>query len=296
MNRSSLFKPKPVVLIALLLPGLLVFSLCSIMPLFVSAWFSLFKWSGGPVMTFVGLQNYVKMLHDLDFWLAFKNNVTFVVWTVIGQIGLAFLITMLLISRILKFKEFYRTVIFFPVVLSAVVVGFLWNIMYSKDYGLLNYFLRTVHLSFLIKPWLDSPKYVIMSLAIPKIWQYIGYYMVILLAAVHGIPQDILEVSELDGATGLKKAFYIVLPLIWDTVKVCVMLCIAGNMKTFDQIFVMTGGGPGNSSMVLALYAYKASIEEMKLGYGSTLSIGILILSLALILISQLVTRGKKDA
>jgi raffinose/stachyose/melibiose transport system permease protein len=120
--------------------------------------------------------------------------------------------------------------------------------------------------------------------------------MVILVAAVRSIPKDIFEVAELDGATGIKQSIYIVLPLIWDTIKVCIMLCIAGNMKTFDQIFVMTGGGPGNSSMVLAMYAYNVSLGQMKLGYGSTIAIGILILSLALILLSRIVTGRESNA
>jgi raffinose/stachyose/melibiose transport system permease protein len=170
MNRLT-FKPKPIVLVALLLPGILIYSISSIFPLFVSAWYSFFDWSGGPVMKFVGFQNYLDMIRDQDFWLSFKNNLIFVIWTVFGQIGIAFIITMLLMSKILKLKEFYRTVIFFPVVLSAVVVGFLWAIIYNKDYGLMNLMLKSLKLDFLIRPWLDDPNQVIVSLAIPKIWQ-----------------------------------------------------------------------------------------------------------------------------
>ena len=126
-------------------------------------------------------------------------------------------------------------------------------------------------------------------------WQFIGYYLIILLAAIQGIDQSVLEVAELDGATGWKKSWYIVMPLIKNTLMVTVMLCISGNMKTFDQIFVMTGGGPGTSSEVVALYAYNVSMNRMRYGYGSTVAIGILILSLLLILISKIVGRKKEE-
>ena len=268
---SKALRPKNVVIYGLLTPGLLIFVVCCIAPLFVAVYNSFFDWNGGPARTFIGLSNYVELFRDKAFWSAFLNNLTFILWTVIGQIGIAFIIAMLLQSRILKLKNLHRTVIFFPVVLSAVVVGFLWRIMYNSEYGIVNTFLRALGLENLIQLWLDDPDIVIPSLAIPKIWQYIGYYLIILLAAIQGIDQSVLEVAELDGATGWKKSWYIVIPLIKSTLMVTIMLCISGNMKTFDQIFVMTGGGPGTSSEVVALYAYNISMNRMRYGYGLSL-------------------------
>lgn len=292
---SKALRPKNAVIYGLLVPGLVIFAICCIMPLFVAVYNSFFEWNGGPERTFIGFRNYVELIHDKAFWSAFMNNLTFIFWTVIGQIGIAFIIAMLLQSRILKFKNLHRTVIFFPVVLSAVVVGFLWRIMYNSEYGIVNTLMRSLGLERYIQLWLDNPDIVIGSLAIPKVWQFIGYYLIILLAAIQGIDQSVLEVAELDGATGWKKSFYIVMPLIKSTLMVTVMLCISGNMKTFDQIFVMTGGGPGTSSEVVALYAYNVSMNRMRYGYGSTAAIGILILSLGLIVISKLVGRKKEE-
>ena len=291
---SKALRPKNAVIYGLLAPGLVIFAICCIMPLFVAVYNSFFEWNG-PERTFIGFRNYVELIHDKAFWSAFMNNLTFIFWTVIGQIGIAFIIAMLLQSRILKFKNLHRTVIFFPVVLSAVVVGFLWRIMYNSEYGIVNTLMRSLGLERYIQLWLDNPDIVIGSLAIPKVWQFIGYYLIILLAAIQGIDQSVLEVAELDGATGWKKSFYIVMPLIKSTLMVTVMLCISGNMKTFDQIFVMTGGGPGTSSEVVALYAYNVSMNRMRYGYGSTAAIGILILSLGLIVISKLVGRKKEE-
>lgn len=292
---SKALRPKNAVIYGLLAPGLIIFIICCIAPLFVAVYNSFFDWNGGPEKTFVGLSNYLELIGDEAFWSAFKNNLTFILWTVLGQIGIAFMIAMLLQSKILKFKNFHRTVLFFPVVLSAVVVGFLWRIMYNSEYGLVNMFMRAVGLGDYIQLWLDNPDIVIGSLAIPKIWQFIGYYLIILLAAIQGIDQSVLEVAELDGATGWKKSRYIVIPLIKNTLFVTIMLCISGNMKTFDQIFVMTGGGPGNSSEVVALYAYNISMNRMRYGYGSTVAIGILILSMGLILLSKLAARSKEE-
>lgn len=293
---SNRLKPSNRLLFALLAPGALLFAVCCIFPLFVAFYYSFFNWDGGPTKQFSGLANYLELVKDKAFWSAFKNNLIFIFYTVIGQIGIAFVVSMLLTSRTLRFKNVHRTVIFFPVILSAVVVGFLWRIIYNNDYGLINVFLRSIGRADWIKPWLDDPDIVINSLAVPKIWQFIGYYMVILLATIQSIDTSVLEVAELDGCKGWQKALYIVLPLIKNTLIVTVMLCISGNMKTFDQIFVMTGGGPGNSSQVVAMYAYSISMERMRYGYGSAAAIGILILSLALIALSKVAGGRRKQS
>jgi raffinose/stachyose/melibiose transport system permease protein len=268
-------------------PGIFIYCFVVILPLFTSLYYSFFKYSGGNSMKFIGLKNYAFLLKDIDFWNAFKNNMIIVILCLVGQIGIAIIITALMSSKLLKFKSFHRNVIFLPVVISAVVVGFLWSMIYNKDYGLLDAVLRKLGLGSLILPWLDDPKYVMLSVSAPIIWQYIGFYLVIFLSAFQGISPDIFESAEIDGATGVKRTIYITIPLLMDTLKVAVMLCIAGNMKIFDQIYVMTGGGPGNSSTVLAQYAYQNSFVMFKLGYGSTISIGILILSVSIILISR---------
>jgi len=295
LSMTGTLKPKTSSIYALLSPGIALYLLCCIAPLFVSLYYSFFKWDGGPQKSYIGLQNYIYLFSDRNFWGAFLHNVQFIIWTVIGQIGIALIVSMMMISRKIKMKTFHITVIFFPVILSAVVVGFLWRIIYNKDYGLLNLFLSSIGKSSWIKPWLDDPHIVVNSLAIPKIWQYIGYYMVILLASIQSIDASILDSAELDGAVGYKKIRYIVLPLIKSTLLVTVMLCISGNMKTFDQIFVMTGGGPGTSSQVVAMYAYQVSMERMNYGYGSCVAIGILVLSLALIVLSRILGRSKQD-
>lgn len=285
-------RPKNRVLVLMLLPGILIFSFAVILPLIMSIRYSLYKWSGGPNMNFIGLKNYLRLFNDQYFWHAFKNNLVIVLLSIVGQVGIGFILASLVNSRILKFKKFHRTVIFFPVVLSAVVIGFLWTMIYSRQYGLLNWLLTTLNLESLIQYWLDDPGIVLYTVTAPLIWQYIGLYLVIFLSAMQGIPRDIYEVAEIDGATGIRKAIHITLPLLKNTFLVAIMLCIAGNMKVFDHIYVMTGGGPGRSSMVMAQYAYNTSFNMFKLGYGSAISMGIFVLSLSLIMLSRKLLGG----
>lgn len=293
---NRLLRPKASTLVCYLAPGIIIFVLMMILPLILSAYYGLFSWSGSLTMKYIGLKNYEYLLKDTNFWFSFKNNVIITGLCIIGQIGIAFIIACLLMSRVVKLKEFHRTVIFLPVVLSAVVVGFLWQLIYSDSFGLLNWFLKQINLGSLIVPWLDDPKYVLYSVSVPLIWQNIGFYLVIFMSAMQSIPKEIFEVCELDGATGIKKAIHVTLPMLYDTLKVVIMLCIAGNMKVFDHIYIMTKGGPGVSSSVMAQQAYDNTFVMFKLGYGSAMSIAMLIISLTLILLSRKLLGGEKYA
>ena len=178
---------------------------------------------------------------------------------------------------------------YFPAVLSAVVVGFIWSFIYDYNYGFINAFLRLIGQGDKAQAWLGNDKMVMALAAIPLIWQYIGYYMIIIMSAMSSVDPQIFEMAEIDGASGWKKAVYITLPLIKNTLIVCVTLCIAGNMKIFDLIYSLTGGGPGNASSVMAMYAYKTSFLSYKMGYGSAMSIVILVISLLVVGGSQLI-------
>ena len=200
-------------------------------------------------------------------------------------------------SRLTHAKGVHRTFGFFPSTISAVCIGMIWNILYLQD-GLLNTVLN--QLGLIQGNWMSWPNWlgsgnVMLAVSIPLVWQYIGYYMVIMFSAIAGIDSEIFESAEIDGANGFQKAVRITLPLIKNTILVCLTLCIAGNMKAFDNIYVMTSGGPGTSSMVMAMYGYNTSFRDSNLGYGSTISVAIFVLSLAVIGGSQwLVKRATK--
>ncbi len=295
MNHANSLKIKNSTLLSLLAPGLAIYVFVIIVPLFTALGYSFTNWMGGLDKTFIGLENYAALVKDEIFWSSLRHNLLIVFLTVIIQMGLAFLLTVLFMSKAMKLKEVHRTVIFLPVVLSAVVVGFIWQMIYSNDYGLLNAMLKSLGLENLISPWLDDPDQVIFSVTVPLIWQYLGVPLIIFMSAVQGIPRDIYEVCELDGVGGIKKALFITFPLIYDTIKVAIMLSISSNMLVFSHIYVMTGGGPGTSSMVLAQYAYNTSFNSMQLGYGSSIAIGIFIISFGIIIIFKKLAEVKQE-
>ncbi len=294
MHTNKLMYPKKRYFFLLLGPIILWFAFAILLPIVGAFRYSFYEWSGGP-MTFVGLDNYKTLMQDDVFLLSLKNNLIIVILSVVGQIGIAIILATLMTSRFMKFKKLHRTVIFFPALLSAVVVGFVWSLIYNKESGFLNAILRAVGLENLILPWLDDPKIVLYSIIVPLIWQFIGMYMVIISSGIANIDKEVFEVGEIDGAVGWKKLVYITMPLIKPTIMASLVMCISGNMKVFALIQVMTNGGPGNSSMVMALYAYKRSFAMNEIGYGSAVSIAILVISLALVGLTRVLFSRKED-
>ncbi|MHB8061982.1 MAG: carbohydrate ABC transporter permease [Ruminiclostridium sp.] len=291
---KKLKSPKPLTFVLFLGPILGLFLFIVVLPIFVSAYYSFFDWTGGKSMNFTGLANYFEMAKDREFWMSAWNNIQIVVLCTVGQVGLGLIVSFLLISKGLKLKEFHRTVIFFPVVVSAIVIGFIWSLMYNNDYGLINWFLSSIGGEKLILPWLDNPNYIILTVSIPVILQFVGLYMIMFMGAIKSVPEEIFECANLDGCNDMQKSIYITLPMIYDTFKVAVMICVSGTMKIFDHILVLTNGGPGKSSQVLALYAYNISFDRMRLSYGSTIAIGILVISLIITLSSRIALGGKR--
>lgn len=276
-------KPKKSTIMLYLLVPVAMFVFTVFVPLVTAFVYSFFEWKGGPVKTFTGLSNYVTLFHDKTFWEAFGHNIYLVIACIIGQIGIAFILVMMINSKLVKLKGMHRTFGFFPSTISAVCIGLIWNMIYHNQYGVLNWFLKAIGREDLCKVWLNEPKLVMLLVSIPLIWQFIGYYMIIMLSAISSIDTEVFESAEIDGANGIQRAVYITLPLIKNTMLVCITLCIAGNMKAFDNIFVMTKGGPGTASMVMAMYGYQVSFNQSNMGYGSCISVGIFVLSLIVI-------------
>ena len=298
MNRIR--APKKIVFFIYLAPIIIFFCFVVILPIIYAVYYSFFDWSGGPLRTFSGLDNYRELAADGIFWKSFGNNLYITVLCIIGQIGTAFVFAMMLNSRIARFKGIHRVLCYFPVTLSAVVIGFIWSMIYDFRFGMLNGLLRTFGRADLRQAWLSNNDLVLTLASIPIIWQFIGFYMVIFLSALTSIDTHVMEMAELDGASGFQRMVHIVMPLMKNTFGVALILCISGNMKTFDHIFVMTGGGPGTATTTMAMYAYNVSFLRHNMGYGHAISIGILALSFTLIVgargIMRLLTRDEEIA
>lgn len=275
-------KPKGKTLFGYLIIPVAMFVFTVFVPLITAFVYSFYDWKVKDKF-FNGIQNYIQLFNDKVFWSAFGHNIYLVVACIIGQIGIAFIFVMLINSKLAKLKTIHRTFGFFPSTIAAVCIGMIWTMIYHSKYGILNWFLRLIGRKDLCQAWLSNSKLVMLLVTIPLIWQFIGYYMVIILSAISSISTEIFESASIDGANGFQTAIHITLPLIKNTMLVCVTLCIAGNMKAFDNIYVMTEGGPGNASMVMAMYGYKISFGQSNMGYGSCISVAIFVLSLLVI-------------
>ncbi len=293
MNTREIQTKKQRILIYLLvLIPFIYFVYVMIFPLGTSIYYSLTKWKGVGDPQYVGLSNYETLLQTSDFWLVTKNTLFLSVVCTIGQVGIALIIAFLMTMRRLKLKAFHRAVIFFPVVMAPLVVGYVWRFIYNSNYGLLNAFLNWIGKSEWIRYWLDDQEIVLQMVSIPVVWQYIGLYMIILMSAISAIPTEVFECAEIDGATGFKKSIYITLPMVWDTLKICVILCAGGTMKIYDHLVAMTNGGPGRATESLAMYCYEYTFKFGNFGMGAAIAVTILVFALIISGVVQLVMGG----
>jgi len=273
-------------IVAGIFPALLLYSFFVVVPVFWSAYYGFFDWKGIGAAKFIGFANYSEVVRDPIFWKGFKNNMLIVAASVFGQVPIAMILALLL-TRSGLFQRLIRASVFMPMVLSSVVVGIIWSYIYHPQIGILNFLLDSAGLENLKRAWLSEPSISMYAIMIPIIWNYIGPYMIIFIAALQNIPSEINDAAQIDGVGASRKLFQITLPMIWDTIKVVVVLCISGSLKAFDLIYVMTGGGPAHTTEVLASYMYNSTFNVYRFGYGSAISTAIIILSLLLILGSQ---------
>lgn len=269
-----------------LLPALALFVFFVIVPIVWSAYYGFFEWKGIGTPKYIGWDNFAEGLRDPIFWRSFKNNMLVVAASVFGQVPIALLLSLLLVRNSLLHR-FIRSAVFMPMVLSSVVVGIIWGYIYHPEIGILNFLLDHLGLGSWKRLWLSDPKISMYSLMVPIIWNYIGPYLIMFLSALKNIPSDMDDAALLDGAKGARKLFSLTLPMIWDTIKVAVVLCISGSLKAFDLIYVMTGGGPAHSTELLASYMYNNTFGIYRFGYGSAVSTMIILISLLLIAGSQ---------
>ena len=224
---------------------------------------------------YVGLHHFASMVQDPIFWLALRNNGIWFVVCVGIQTLLGIILALFLDLNILG-TRFVKTVIFAPVVLSPVVIGLVWSHIYDPYLGLIA---SLWHGS---PDWLGSPQLALLSVTLVNIWQWTGFSMLLCLAALQDIPRDLREAAAIDGASYWASARYILLPLLTPATTTLLILGLIGSLQTFTLVFVMTRGGPGNASHVLGTYIYQKTFLEGNFGYGSSLSVVLLLITLVL--------------
>lgn len=260
------------------------------LPVCFSFVLSVMEWDGSDVpMKFVGLKNFVKLFGDSTFQISLKNTLWYAVFTVPLTLVAALAVAILLNSKI-KGIVVFRTAFFFPYVASLVAVGAVWNMLFQPEFGPINEMLRFIGIENPPK-WCASTDWAMWVIIIVSVWKYMGYYMVVYLAALQGISKDLYEAAGIDGATGWKKIRYITIPMLTPTTFFVVIMLTIQCFKVFDLIYVMTGGGPGRSTNVLVNHIYNAAFVDYKFGYASASA---LVLFAIVLIITLVQMRGEK--
>ena len=263
------FLNKKSAIIIFIAPFLILYTLMMIYPIFQTLIKSFCEWDGITKPVFNGLENYKKILKDPDFIPSLKNGLIFAAVVFVYQQGIGTVMALIFSTKTLRIKgrNFFKTSFFIPVVLSTTIVGQLWVQLYNYDHGLINNFLGLFGESHKIA-FLSDPKIAIFAVAFTNAWQFMGIMFVFIYTAIKSIPEQYYEAATLDGASAWTIHRKITLPLIAETYKFTFVMSITGGLKAFDNMFIMTGGGPGGSTMTLSYMMYKSAFQKGEFGYG----------------------------
>lgn len=262
------------------LPTLIIYTAIVILPVLSSGYYSLLEWDGITKPGFIGFDNYLELFRTPSFTTSIKDSFILIFLSIFIQLPLA-LILALALNRGIKAEGFYRSIFFIPVILPSIVIANLWMKIYHPNYGLLNSALRAVGLDSLAQQWLSNSHIAIYAAFMPLVWQYIGYYMLLLYSACKTVSPDICEAARIDGATSLQLDFYINIPQIAPMIKVCLIFAAVGSLKTFDLIYILTNGGPAGATEILGTFMYKAIFSSNRYGFGSAIAVFIVIFCFA---------------
>jgi len=248
-------------------PTLIIFTTFILFPVIFSFYLSFHKWNMfSSVRSFVGLDNYVRLFKDGEFWLVLKNTFIYTLGTVPLNMAFALAVAYFLNKKVFG-KKFLRTAFFAPVIISPVAAAVIWRWLYDPNFGFLNYFLswfgvRSIN-------WLNDPTAAMFALIIMGVWKTFGFNMVLFTAGLQGIPETYYEAAEIDGATRWSRFWKITLPLLAPTTFFITIISIIGSFQVFDIVYVLTSGGPLGSTKVYVFYLYEWAFKFFEMGYAS---------------------------
>ena len=267
----------------MLSPALTLFAIFILIPVAMTIVGSFFSFGlTSPTWSFAGFENYVRAFNDHVFWLALRNNLIIVFGSILTQIGFGTILAALLDRGIRRGSTFFRTLIFAPMVISSVAVGLIWLMIFDPNIGPLNRIIKSVGLTPPMLGWLGDPNLAIWMFLVVAAWQYTGFMMVLVLAGLQGVPQELYQAAALDGARGVRAFWYITLPSIRNILIVAVLITSIGAFKVFDLIYVTTRGGPANATEVLGTYIYLQAFNIGNMGYANAIAVFLLIIAVVL--------------
>lgn len=290
-----------------LLPAVFIYTLFMAWPMFKSLELSLYTGSGFNLDTFIGFDNYRRLLTRGQvaerFWGAFGNTWVFFAVHMIVQNSLGLLFATMLSSRRLRYAHVYRTIIFVPATLAIVVTGFLWRLLLNPQWGSVNLILSKIGLEHLTIPWLGLESTALITISLVSSWQWVGIPTMIFLSGLQSIPEDLFEAAEIDGAGTWSVFRRIKLPLIWPIMGVVSILTFTNNFNAFDVVFAMAGanGPPNYSTDILGTYFYRVGIAGQHpvgipdMGLGAAVASIIFVVLFAGVLVLRGVFRDKEE-
>ncbi|WP_207736878.1 carbohydrate ABC transporter permease [Blautia liquoris] len=293
----NIYKNRKIVLL-FISPVIIGLSIFVYYPLIQTILGSLFEWmSYSPEHKWVGLHNYVSVFTNKGFGRILFNNSIYAVISVICQVGISMVLAACLEEMFMrKFQGFFRTVLFLPSLISMSVIALLWKCIFNPNNGLINTFLISVLGVTNLPTWLGDEQLAIFCCIFISQWQYVGYCVLLDLIGIQKIPQEIYESAVIDGAGSIKKFFYITLPMGKESILVTSILTLVGSYKIFTEIQVLTGGGPGRASEVLATAMYRAAFVNDEMGVASAYAVIIFTITLVLSLVQMKVSNTGKEA
>lgn len=285
-----------VAILIFMLPATILFTAIIILPIFMSAYYSLLEWNGFTEGTFVGLQNYIELFTNpsVGFGKTLANAFIFAGLSVFIQLPLALLLA-LTIGKGIKGERFFMAVFFIPVLLSTTVIGQLWSKIYNPQYGIVNTFLRAVGLEQWCRTWLGDKNTALFACFIPMLWQYVGYHMLLMYAGIKSLPQDVKEAAMIDGASQWQLNWHVIIPMIKPVIRMCVIFAVTGSLKAFDLIYVLTNGGPSHASEVPSTQMISMIFTRGRYGFGSSIAMFIIFLCFFFAILIKKVFRTEVD-
>ncbi|MCE1157127.1 MAG: sugar ABC transporter permease [Spirochaetia bacterium] len=275
-----------------LLPNMIIFSVFIIIPAFQGLRMATYEWGILSTPRYIGAANLLEMLKDAIFWKTFTNTLVYSLFSVPLLVVAALLLAYFLQDNSMKGVRFFRSLFYIPSLLSMITVGIAWRFLLGDDMGIVNYLIRSmggqgVH-------WLTESGTAMMSIILITVWAGAGYFMVIMIAGLQAIPQELYEAARIDGASRGETFWKITLPMLRGTILVTLVLATISSFKAYELIIVTTGGGPGYATKFIVQQVYQAAFMEDRMGYAAMMSIVLMIL-IAAITAFQFALSGKKQ-
>jgi len=280
---SSIFGTSSIFGWIMVLPALSLFALFILVPFIQTLVYSLYKFGlTSPTKQFVGFSHYLEIVQDDVFWIAFENNIIIAITGIILQIGVGLLLAAILDRGIKRGKSVISAIIFMPIVISTIAIGLLWRLVFDPNTGMIEELFFNMGWSTPMRGWLGDPDIALYAIIFVGFWQYTGFMMIILLAAMQGIPRELYEAAKLDGAGPILSFFNVTLPELRNVLIVCVLITVISAFKVFDLVYVLTSGGPGNSTQVMGSYIVQNAFTIGRMGYANAVSVVLLVIALGL--------------